>query len=356
MTPPPDRRALLLGLAGLGLGAALPAFAQGEPAAEAPPTPRAWVNFVINVQNFRYPDSSAETVEKLCAIFERHGVRGDFYLTGTMAELYAQSAPRLLGALAAQGLGYHTRPPHPLFDGFEGPLRGLQGEALTQRIAEYESRSLDLATGQLRPDQPGGFLFVKERLGKAPAVVSVPTRIEPIKLAACAWYQQQGARGVVWFHKARALGDDPYELRGGLLSRPSDLALYEWQAAGEPRPNLWWNRYAEGNPREEDRPAAWLERQLRGWTGRRPPFVTVLIHENNVTRRGRDPWLHTFWDDTAKSAPRSPPYDLQAPDPSRPRSAGEQRRILEAYEELVAYAARQLAVRTMDEIATMAGR
>lgn len=359
----PSRRVFLAGLAAAGAGLLARPARSGEPVSTAQaaaalpgsPLPKAYVNFVINVQNFRYLDSSAEVVSELCDIFRKNGVQGDFYLTGPMAELYQASHPAVIEKLKGQGICYHSRPPHPIFTGFEGPLKGLSGDALLARLTEYETQSLDLSTGQLRADQPGGFALVTSLLGKAPSTVAVPTTDPTLKTAGCRLYKQMGAKATVWFHKPQNLGDNPYQFKNDLLVRPMDLAIYEWQAKGEAKETLWWNRFKEGSPSAEGFPKTQMERQIGQWTGRRPPFVTSQIHENNFARRGRDPWVNTFWADPNKNVARSGPYDLNATDPSTARSVGEQKRIMAAYAEMVEHCATNYRVVTMADVCTMAG-
>ncbi len=52
--------------------------------------------------------------------------------------------------------------------------------------------------------------------------------------------------------------------------------------------------------------------------------------------------------------PLPAPWNLAAPDPSRPRGEAEQAAIWQAYEELVAYAAANLTVVTSEDIVEMA--
>jgi hypothetical protein len=116
---------------------------------------------------------------------------------------------------------------------------------------------------------------------------------------------------------------------------------------------LWWNRYETGTPPADGRPHNYLASLLNGWSGVRQPFVTFLIHENNFTRRGVDPWVNTFWEGKDKTTARSANYDLEATDPSTVRSAEEQSRILTAYNELIEYCAKNHTVVTMEDIYTL---
>ena len=101
-------------------------------------------------------------------------------------------------------------------------------------------------------------------------------------------------------------------------------------------------------------PADYLEKRLVMWKGPRPPFITCLIHENNFYRSRATPWALVYYSDSRKTRPRQPPFDLSAPDASTPRSPADRERIWQAYEKLVAYAARHLVVVTSEDIARMA--
>jgi len=55
-----------------------------------------------------------------------------------------------------------------------------------------------------------------------------------------------------------------------------------------------------------------------------------------------------------KGNPLPPPWDLNAPDPSKPRTEADKAAIWAAYEELVAYAAAHLTVITSEDIVALA--
>lgn len=359
----PSRRGVLGGLAAAA-GATLlispsegwagPELRTSSPSSKSP-TAKAYINFVINVQNFRYLSSSAEVVTKLCSTFSKFGVKGDFYLTGPMTQLYNKSHADIFSKLKQQGICYHSRPPHAIFDGFDGKLDGLTGDSLTSKINDFESQWLDLETGQLDSTKKGGFTLLKSLVGKAPTCVAVPNSNDTIKAAACAWYKTNGARSIVWYHKAQELGSNPFQTKNGLLSRPSDVVVDQWKASGESSATLWWNRYADGFPPADGKPHQYIEQKIATWQGKRAPFVTVLIHENNFTRNGADPWLNTYWKDKEKTQPRSAPFDLEAEDPSKRRGDEEQSRLLQAYSNMVEFCATNYTVVTMDDVCDMAG-
>lgn len=359
------RRDLLRGLA-IGAAAAAatpvmhrlfvpPALAGATPGSGGPSgAVKAYVNFVINVQNFRYLDGSADTVIKLVNIFNKYGVKGDFYLTGNMAALYKASRTDAITKLKTQGICYHQRPPHPLFNGFDSRFTGAKSSELPGLIEQAETQALDMSTGEFSSKSSGGFKLVKEALGKAPACVAMPSEESTIKQAACEYYKSQGAKGVVWYHGEKSLGSAPYQYQYGLLARPSEIVIDKWKASGESSETLWWNRYTSGYPAADGKPHKRLEQRVMNWQGKRAPFVACLIHENNVQRDGSDPWLYTFWKDKEKENPRTPPYNLDAEDPSSRRSDEEQTRILQAYENMVEFAATNYKVVTMADIVEMA--
>ncbi len=100
-----------------------PRSAGSEP---APGPQKAVITFVLNVHDWRHVDESAGTLLRAISIFERYGVKGDFYLTGPMAKLYAEKRPDVLERLreSKMTISDHVRPPHPLYPGFDGGLRG----------------------------------------------------------------------------------------------------------------------------------------------------------------------------------------------------------------------------------------
>lgn len=362
----PTRRELLqkmatataAGTVGLGVMERLlvpPAMAGSSMAgggAKSSGTPKAYVNFAINVQNFRYLNSSAEVVGKLCEIFQKYGVKGDFYLTEVMTRRYNADHPGVISALKGQGICYHVRPPHPIFNGFDSRLESVSGEELRNRIAKYETEALNLQTGEFNEKSTGGFRVVKSTFGRAPSTVGCPNDNAAIKTAVCEYYKDQGAQAVVWTHGATEMGDNPYTYRNGLLARPCDYYIDEWSAAGEKM--LWWNRFKDGNPGEDCFPANRIRSRIAVFDRPRPAYVVAVIHDNNFTRRGGDPWLYTYWKDEAKTEPRSPPYNLDADDPSSARSEEERSRIYKAYEQMVQYCAENYSVVTMADIVAMA--
>jgi len=329
------------------------------PSATAPAatkTPVGYITFAVNVHDWRHVTESADTLMRLIALFEKYRVHGDFYLTGSMTQFYVEQRPDLVARLRDSGMtiSYHTRPPHPLYTDFDSRLKKLSDAELKQTLQDYETYELDLATGDLIRSQPGGYSFVAATFGRKPVVVSPQNDDKRIRQAAQQLYAGLGAKMTVVYHETGTKIDRPFEYVNGLLVRPSDFSITRWPRADKPGDDLfWWNMLDTPLAADFD-PTQHLQKELKAWTAPRPPFITVLIHENNFYRRDATPWDLVYFTDTTKKTPRTPPYDLNAPDPSHPRSAANMAQIWSAYESLVADAAAHLQVVTSEEIVNLA--
>ncbi|MFZ2639963.1 MAG: hypothetical protein WA117_03165 [Verrucomicrobiia bacterium] len=316
---------------------------------------RGCITFAVNTHDWPHLEESATTVLRLIGIFEKNKVRGDFYLTPQMVEHYEQKRPDVIQKLRQSGMciSYHVRPPHPTYAGFDRRLHNIDDTTLAKMLRDYETCRLDPATGELQRDKPGGYSYVAKVLGRAPVVVSPQCRDPRIRDAALKVYASLGAKMVVAYHESGTKLEQPFEWIQGLLARPSDFSITRWGASGR-QETFWWNmldtpRAADFNPTER------LKSQLAAWKGARAPFITVLIHENDFSRSGGTGWGGIYLDGEGRnSRPKQPPYDLNAPDPSRPRSAEAREKIWAAYEAMVAHAAANLRVVTSEEIVAMA--
>lgn len=324
------------------------------PVAENRSAPHGYVTFALNVHDTRYVNESADTVLRFIEIFQKYKVRGDFYLTAPKTEMFVKQRPDVIAALKESGMtiSYHVRPPHPIYAGFDARLRNLDDEKLAAAVRDYETYHLDLTTGDLQRDQPGGYSYVAKVFGRHPVVVSPQSGDPRIRAAALKVYTEMGARMAVLYHESGTKLEQPFEWSHGLLARPSDFSVTRWALPGEPRESFWWNRL-DSPQATEFNPTTYLKKRLADWSGSRPPFITALIHENNFYRFGPEAWQFVYTDPQTRR-PLHPPYDLNAPDRSRLRSPEEQERIWKAYEELVAYAAAHLRVVTSEDIVAMA--
>lgn len=320
-------------------------------------SPKGYITFAINVHDWRNVDESADTLLRLIDLFEKYGVRGDFYLTGPMTEYYVEQRPDLVSRLrqSSMTISYHVRPPHPLYTNFDERLRGLNDEEVKQLLAAYELYRLDLATGDLDRSQPGGYQLVANTFGRLPVCAPSPNDDMRITRISQQVYYELGARMTLIYHESGTKIETPFEYVQGLLVRPSDFSITRWQKLGGSDTELFWWNMLDTEFAEEFDPARYLQQRLAAWDAARPPYITVLIHENNFYRQGGTPWDLVYFSDTKKSTVLQPPYDLTAPDASQPRSVENQAQIWAAYEDLLSYAAQNLLVVTSEDLVRMAG-
>lgn len=324
-----------------------------------------YISFIINVHDWNHPTESADLLLQLVDLFEKYGVRGDFYFTAEITRALVESRPDVIERFRNSDMtvSYHVRPPHPLYTGFDSRLKNLSDDELYQTLLDYETYALDLETGDLDRARPGGYAYVAQVFGRNPVVAAAPNGDTRIKDAAQRVYAALGAQMTILYHESGTKINQPFEYVNGLLVRPSDFSVTRttFIDGGE---NFWWNFMSRPNAGEYN-PTALLQSQLAEWVGQignltnsRAPFITSLIHENNFYRSGAEAWSSIYFtmDNGKKDAPLSPPFNLSAPDPSRLRTEADQSAIFAAYEELVAYAASNLTVVTSEDILKLAAR
>jgi len=324
-----------------------------------------YITFVINVHDTVHVDESADTILRLIDIYEKYGVRGDFYLTAPIVQAYSEVRPDVIDRLKNSNMtiSYHVRPPHPLYSGFDQRLRGMDSATLATTLHDYETYALDPATGDLLRDRPGGYSYVAETFGRNPVSAPSPNRNQQVKAASQQLYASLGAKMTLLYHEEGTDPEQPFEWVNGLLIRPSDFSITRWSISGD-RPvtvdeqPFWWNKLMTPDA-EEYNPTAYLQQRLDGWDRTqvgRPPIITSLIHENNFSRSGPEGWNAFYFSGGDNSHPLQPPFDLNAPESSVLRTVAEQEAIWAAYEEMVAWASANLRVVTSEDIVAMAAR
>ena len=333
--------------------------ATAEPGCISAESTAGYMTFAINIHDVVNVDDSADTVIRLVDLFERYGVRGDFYLTAPLVHLYEEQRPDAIERLQDSNMtiSCHVRPPHALYTGFDQGLRSLDDARLAATLLDYETYRLDLATGDLLRDEPGGYEYVADVFGRDPVVAPSPNSDQHIKSASRQTYAGLGARMTILYHEQGTDPDDPFQWVDGLLVRPSDFSVTRWGEPGrDSKGTFGWNRVDTADS-AADEPGLYLRTRLDGWRDGepgRPPFITSLIHENNFYRSDATPWKSRYYSVEGGQGPLSPPYDLGAVDASSPRSATGQEAIWAAYQEMVAYAAADLCVVTSEDIVSMA--
>jgi len=313
-----------------------------------------YITFVINIHDWKHLDESAATLLRAIGVFEKYRVRGDFYLTGPMAELYMQRRPDVIERLRESGMtiSYHVRAPHPLYAGFDAGLEAMATAEREQTLMEYETYSMDLATGSLDRSKPGGYQLVTSLFGSPAVTIVTPSDSTRVADSARRVYESLGAKMCLVYHESGTDPDEPLEYKGNLLIRPSDFSITRWSVNGGGE-LFWWNMLGSRSAAQYE-PATYLQQRLASWSASRPAIVTALIHENNFVRSGAEGWTLSYYTDTTRDVPLSPPFDVNAADPSALRSESDQERIWTAYENLVAWASANLTVVTSADLVALA--
>jgi hypothetical protein len=344
-------------------GAPVPATAapsaKSNASASKPPAStndRGCMTFAVNVHDWRFVKDSAETVLRLIGIFERHGVRGDFYLTAPVVERYVAERSDVIQRLKDSGMtiSYHVRAPHPLWKAFGEPLRDKTSEEVSALLRDYETFQLDLRTGALNRSKPGGYRYVEQVFGTKPVAVGASDSPPRLRSLSSGVYAALGAQVAVFYHETGTELERPFEWRDGLLARPSDFSITRLETEQDPEGVFWWNMQGTTRAAEFD-PVKALKARLAAWRGPRGPFVTALIHESDFCRQGGPGWSSIYFTGQGpQSRPRHAPFDLDTPATSTPRPAAVRDAIFMKYEELVACTAERLHVVTSADIAAMA--
>ncbi len=330
------------------------AAGQSGPTAEDP-CPGGCITFAVNVHDVDHVSESADTVMHAIDIFTSHGVKGEFYITGAMAERYAKERPDVVARIQATGMtvSYHFRPPHPLYAGFDGRLKSLSDADLATTLRDYETYAISPTTGDLDRTRPGGYALVRDTFGSAPVTVSPMTTDPRLHQAALEVYRSMGAKAAIFYHEGGAPAEYPLETRAGLLVRPSDFGVTRWDD-GHGHSPFWWSRVLRDpsyNPLDH------LRTELREWTKPRGAFVTVLMHENDFMRQDAPEWTYAYYPNgDGKASPLPPPWTVDRADPTHQRSPEERAAIWSAYDQLVGWASTNLHVVTDVDILQMPQR
>ena len=326
----------------------------------APPAanrPAGYMNFVVNVHDFTRIDASADTLLKLVDIFNRNKVKADFYFSGPYVQVCWEKRPDVIRAIrdTGMGIGYHTRPPHPISGGYDGELRKMSDDEVHAELQRWETQAMDLNSAKLVAGRAGEYQLLKDVFGAAPVCVSPLANDLHLRRIILGLLADMGAKMVVQYHESGTDLKRPYQWMESLLVRPSDFSITRWPGPGENTESFWWNRLGGSNadPDVFD-PVAKLKASLAAWHGNRPPFITALIHDNDFKYSGGPGWRTIYSDPNRR--PKSPPYDLQVPDRTAPRPEAEQALIMKYYAALVANAAANLNIVTAADIVALANK
>ena len=317
----------------------------------------AYTSFVINTHDWVNPSQSADTLLRLVGIFEKYKVRGEFYFTAPVVDAYVAQRPDVIARFKSSNMtiSYHIRAPHALYQGFQAPLQGKTGSALSAILKDYETYKLNLTDASLDKTKSGGFKRVAEAFDKKPFTISV-SNVGPddaIQASAMDVYQGIGAKGAIVFHTGGTDPKDPLTTEHGLLVRPSDLGVSDFKVGNDT--DYWWYRLIDPSVAAQWEPLTNMQSQLGAWTDKRKPFVAVLIHENNFKRTGSEPFnsIYHVMDGQYPKGVKPSPWDLSTPDVTTSLTSEQSEAIFAAYERMVAWASQHTRVVTMEDIAVM---
>lgn len=225
------------------------------------------LTFSLNVQDFSYPDLSADVIDRAVTLHESAGVPVDVFLTTTMTDLYQSNYPALFNRLLTSpvvALSYHLRPPKPYYDDYDWlSLTNLSSNQVYSIVTNYETHGLDLVTGQPTASS-GGYGKLRTLAGYAPFIVGALTSSQlkgPVHTA----LNQLGSRiAVVHGRSVNLTNRTVY----GMYEKPEhvDLRLFETNYDGVAPALILSNAFQ------------WA----RGSNGAVTPFFTgVKMHDND---------------------------------------------------------------------------
>ncbi|MGQ0805821.1 MAG: hypothetical protein ACT4PI_18450 [Actinomycetota bacterium] len=290
----PSRRQVLAAIASLPVLASACASSRkgspssGSPAADPTSTGLQDLNltFSINVQDFAYPELSADVMDRIVDLHVELGVPVDVFLTDEIARQYEDLAPGLVDRLRTSPLvavSYHARPPVPYYHDFDwAGLSSLPTDEQEAVVREYETHRTDLTTGE-SSDEPGGYAWVAELIGYEPYSAGALADA-PLKGAVDRVFAELGAPFTIEHGRPIDLGERTRS--DALFLKPEHYDLLLFTHVGED-------------------PAAVYETAASTASGGAagPAFVGVKMHDNDFFAVD-SAWVTTYGRD------RTPPWDL----------------------------------------------
>lgn len=319
----PSRRQVLAAIASLPVLASACASSpkdspsSGSPTSDSAPTGLADLNvtFSINVQDFAYPELSADVVDRIVALHEELDVPVDVFLTDEIARQYEDLAPALVDRLRTSpvvAVSYHARPPVPYYHDFDwAGLSSLATDEQEAVVREYETHRTDLTTGE-STDEPGGYAWVAELIGYEPFSAGALADA-PLKDAVDRVFAELGATLTIEHGRPIDLGERTRS--DALYLKPEHYDLLLFTHVGED-------------------PAAVYDTAASTATGAAagPAFVGVKMHDNDFFAVD-SAWVTTYGRD------RTPPWDLSRK--STLLTAEDQAGMWDTYEAFVRHVAEQ---------------
>jgi hypothetical protein len=330
-----------------------PVEVEVEPTPTEEIDPLGYITFVVDVSDFIHLESSAAILLKLIDLFESNGVKGEFFLTGPMAHAFSETYPEVIQRIKESGMtiSYSVQPPHPLIPGFQEPLQISAINLKEEAIANYETQRLNLTTGGLIEAELGGYQYLTDIFEGPPSAVAIPD--DPIKGFALPNYAGMGAQMVDLYDELGPGVDQPFSQEYGMWVRPVDQTISHWSVSGIDASMAWWDMLATEFAASYQ-PLQHLQSKLESWDVERLPFTIISIDEYNFYREGPVPWTMMYYQGVGSTQAKSPPFNLDGPDLSSPRTPENAAAVWEAYVEVVEWAAKYTQVVTSADIVDLA--
>lgn len=275
--------------------------------------------FILNVHDWLNGYDSIETVNKVIDIHEKYEIPVNIYLTDPVVQLYVEKTPDLIERFKNSKyvtISYHSRPPTPYYSNFDIiGIHELSDEEIYEKIMEYETHRIDLATG-LPTENEGGFAYLKEIIGYAPVTVGIGSKYKNVETQLLKVYKDLGATFTLVHSRETLLGDT----KGGLYLRPEQIPikLYESKALSSTGDEV-------------------IKKAIADYSGdtSKGEFINIKFHEDNFYLNG-SPWINNFYTDGQDSEPKSTPFDITTVN-VKEKTDAEKAHMWELYEEAVEY-------------------
>lgn len=120
--------------------------------------------FTFDTEDFLTPETNP-VLGELVEILDKHGVKGEFYMVAEKARVLAEEYPDVLEALSHHVIGYHQNghSVHPTIAEYSD---GKPWREAVETAFEYETKRINIYTGELSTNETGGTKFVQNTFGR----------------------------------------------------------------------------------------------------------------------------------------------------------------------------------------------
>jgi len=127
-----------------------------------------YVMLTFDTEDFITPETN-DVLKSLVEVLNRHGLRGEFYIVSEKMRVLVNDCPEVLSLLKMGGhaIGYHqnAHSVHPTIAEYSNVK---DWETAIERAYLYETKRVNIYTGELRANESGGIAYMREVLGTTP--------------------------------------------------------------------------------------------------------------------------------------------------------------------------------------------